>query len=204
MTPPELPEDLLSGPKHALRQAMRARLAAIDRHDLQRYSAQACEHALTHEAMASARVVMVYLPIAHEVDVRPLARVLLDRGVTVSAPRVDWGAGRMAPVRIGSLEEGFEVRRHGVPEPIEGEFLEPVTLDVVITPGLAFDAQGGRLGRGAGFYDRFFTEISRERTALIGVGLEAQIVPATPMGEQDVRLHAIATETALHLATNLQ
>ena len=85
------------------------------------------------------------------------------------------------------------------PERSEG----PALLDLaragrvlVAAPGLAFDREGNRLGRGKGYYDRF---LARARAAaagvsVIGVCLTEQLVTAVPHGERDQRLDGIVTE----------
>ena len=68
----------------------------------------------------------------------------------------------------------------------------PEDIDVILTPGLAFDLKGGRLGRGAGYYDRFLPKL-RSDAMIIGICYEEQIVLKTPTDERDFRLHALAT-----------
>jgi 5-formyltetrahydrofolate cyclo-ligase len=83
-------------------------------------------------------------------------------------------------------------------------------LDLVLVPGLAFDPAGNRLGRGAGFYDRFLAELRRAedaggegasggcgRAVVCGVCFESQVVPAVPAESWDVPVKAIATEGRL-------
>ena len=68
------------------------------------------------------------------------------------------------------------------------------TLDLVLVPGLAFDARGGRLGRGAGFYDRFLAALP-PRAVACGAGFQFQVVGLVPTEAHDVRLGALLTET---------
>ena len=65
-------------------------------------------------------------------------------------------------------------------------------FDVVLAPGLAFDLQGRRLGRGAGFYDRFLPKL-RNDAFVVGLCYEEQIVEQTPVDNLDFRVHAVAT-----------
>jgi 5-formyltetrahydrofolate cyclo-ligase len=74
--------------------------------------------------------------------------------------------------------------------------LAPAQLDVVLVPGVAFDATGGRLGRGGGFYDRFLTQIRDQLGVTIaGVCFDEQIVDSVPMHAHDVRVGMILTPT---------
>ena len=68
-------------------------------------------------------------------------------------------------------------------------------LDLVLVPGLAFDAASNRLGRGGGFYDRLLAARTSERTRLVGVCFAFQVLAqALPLAEQDVRMDALCTD----------
>jgi len=69
--------------------------------------------------------------------------------------------------------------------------------DVVVVPGVAFDARGRRLGRGAGCYDRTFPADQRPAPVLIGAAGGAQLVDSVPSGSHDRAMDAIVTERAL-------
>jgi 5-formyltetrahydrofolate cyclo-ligase len=68
----------------------------------------------------------------------------------------------------------------------------------VLVPGVAFDRAGGRLGRGAGYYDRAFPVSAPSAPLLIGVAYEIQRVDRLPLVETDRRMDAVVTERALH------
>ena len=63
-------------------------------------------------------------------------------------------------------------------------------MDLIVVPGLAFTPEGSRLGRGAGFYDRFLSTISRT-TLKIGVCFEFQLVSEIPQESHDVKMDAV-------------
>ncbi|WP_376696330.1 5-formyltetrahydrofolate cyclo-ligase [Wenzhouxiangella sp. EGI_FJ10305] len=90
--------------------------------------------------------------------------------------------------------------RFGIPEPIDGDNLEPKALTLVFVPLVGFAPDGGRLGMGAGFYDRAFA-FCRERIGqlprLIGVAYSVQEVETLPTDEWDVPLDGIITEKGL-------
>ncbi|MFI4897409.1 MAG: 5-formyltetrahydrofolate cyclo-ligase, partial [Phycisphaerales bacterium JB059] len=139
--------------KGALRRMMLARLASFDPGDLARWSALIVEAIASSEAWNDARGVLQFLADEREPNLDPLVGRGWRAGKRVGAPRMDWNAGRMRGVELGSVER-VEVRRHGIREPLEGASMAPGAIDLVLVPGVAFDARGGRLGRGAGFYDR--------------------------------------------------
>jgi 5-formyltetrahydrofolate cyclo-ligase len=85
--------------------------------------------------------------------------------------------------------------KHGIGQPSpDCPDLPPEQVDVILVPGIAFDSTCARLGRGAGFYDRFLAD-PRVRAVKIGVAFDEQIVDAVPMDRWDVRLDAVVTPT---------
>lgn len=99
----------------------------------------------------------------------------------------------LLPVMVG---EGLEVRRFdglttlsaqnafGVAEPIASELVSSAEVDFAIIPGMAFDQQGHRLGRGKGYYDRLLPQLQRAHT--VGVGYACQLIAHVPAEAHDV------------------
>ena len=71
---------------------------------------------------------------------------------------------------------------------------DPMAVDVVIVPGVAFTPDGARLGQGGGWYDRFLARVRPDCTS-VGVGFDPQIVDVLPTEPHDVRLDGIVTES---------
>ena len=67
------------------------------------------------------------------------------------------------------------------------------TTTVLAFPGLAFDAKGGRLGQGKGYYDRFIARMRKDfnKPILVAVGLDPQLVDHIPVTEFDVTMDLI-------------
>ncbi|KRG49153.1 5-formyltetrahydrofolate cyclo-ligase [Stenotrophomonas panacihumi] len=107
---------------------------------------------------------------------------------------------RFAPWRPG---EPLKPNRYGIPEPdIDPDHALPAEdIDLVVAPLVGFDARGGRLGMGGGWYDRSFAFRQRQAAPpwLVGVGFGVQEVPALAVESWDVPLDAICTEHATHL-----
>lgn len=89
---------------------------------------------------------------------------------------------------------GLTIGAFGIWEPLPAPTRRvfPDSFDVVLVPGLAFDLNGGRLGRGAGFYDRFLATLPAQ-TRLVGVALDEQIVDKTPRDAFDLPVDALVT-----------
>lgn len=136
--------------------------------------------------------VALYAAQEAEMPTRPLFEALRARGCAPLFPRC--GDGVLNFARIEVWEE-LQAGRYGIPEPPPrraGESLGPG--DAVLVPGLAFDAAGHRLGRGAGWYDRSFP-VGSPGPYLVGATFECRLLPAVPHGSRDRDMDAIVTET---------
>jgi len=153
--------------------AARASLAAVD---VERFSAAVCASVLAMRAFATAAHVVVYAPMDKEIDPGTVALRARAAGKPVYYP---------APT--GDLEF------LGGSSPAEDRRLSAPTASLLIlVPGLAFDREGVRLGRGVGWYDRV---LGRHPDAIrIGLAYDFQVVPALPRETWDVPMHAIVTE----------
>lgn len=141
--------------------------------------------------------VSAFLAMPGEVDVTPL----FDRlpGWRWVLPRVE--ADRSMTFRDRAVPR--ETHRLGMGQPADAGPVIPLReIDVFLTPGLAFDRRGGRLGRGGGFYDRVLSE-RRTDSAAVGVTLSSRVVESVPMEPHDERVDWLATEEGvIHCSTN--
>ena len=148
----------------------------------------------------AARVISAFVGVGSEVDTLPLIVRALEGGRAVAVP---WVSGRdlrlfdlrdpaeLAPAPFGLLEPARDLRQ----EP--SRLIDPPTVDLFVVPGLAFDRAGGRVGHGRGYYDGLLAR-ARPSAVFVAAAFECQLFDVVPMEERDVRLHAIATERALH------
>jgi 5-formyltetrahydrofolate cyclo-ligase len=151
-----------------------------------------CEHIQKWTPFKSARVVLAYLPMRGEVDVRPLiARI---SGVRVAIPRVVEAPEPHLAFHAYQLDRLIR-HRYGMLEP------DPATpvisddqADLIIVPGLAFTRSGFRLGYGGGFYDRLLAR--REHALTLGVCFQALVLDEIPHEHHDVPVDNVVTETS--------
>lgn len=132
-----------------------------------------------------------FWPMGSEIDTRPLLGALHARGHRIALP---FTPPRGQPLIFRPWSPGTAMARGpmGTQHPAEGEALTPQWL---IIPLLAFDRTGARLGYGGGYYDRTLALL---RGAIaIGVAYAAQEIDQVPIGPNDIRLEAIATEREL-------
>jgi 5-formyltetrahydrofolate cyclo-ligase len=138
-----------------------------------------------------ARVVMAFSSFGSELPTEPLIEALVDRGVTVALPRIV--AGELEP-RTWRPGEPTTAAPFGALEPAAGRTVAPETIDVVVTPAVAFDRTGGRVGYGGGYYDRFLLR-TRDDALRAGVAFGLQLVEGDlPAGAFDLRVDVVVTE----------
>lgn len=188
--------------KKTLRTSLRQRLDVLPVHLRDRLSVSACVRLMETPGFKAARSVMLFAPAPDEVNALPLFEAALAAKKIVCLPRMDWAARTMAPVVIDSRSFASEVRQHGIVEPKGGKAASPASLDLVVVPGVAFDASGRRLGRGAGFYDRFLSAYRSSRPAggaALGLCFDMQVVDRVPAEAHDEPLDGVVTELRLLL-----
>ncbi len=173
---------------------MRAVIASLGDAQRREASASACAHLMNLEAFRHAGVVMLYMPLADEVDLTPVAIRCFQAEKTVCVPRVDWKRRDMDAVEVTSFDDHvMDLDEHGIRTPREVLPLMPALIDLVVVPGLAFDAQGNRLGRGGGYYDRFLRRLRRGATT-VGLAFDVQVIDAVPADDRDFSVEMIVTE----------
>ena len=132
--------------------------------------------------LASTKTILAYYSLPDEVDTRQLLDDLVAEGKTVLLPKV-------------IDDENMEIRRYTGRQDLEEGILhlmepigEPFTayedIDIVVVPGLAFDAAGHRLGRGRGYYDRFLHR--KKHPYCVGICFDFQKVAEVPVDEYDI------------------
>ncbi|MDD4115513.1 MAG: 5-formyltetrahydrofolate cyclo-ligase [Massilibacteroides sp.] len=85
----------------------------------------------------------------------------------------------------------------GILEPVPDEDEYICVPDLVVVPGVAFDRQMNRLGRGKGYYDRLFMQFGWREVTKIGLCFHFQLISEVPVGENDVRMHHIVTDETI-------
>jgi 5-formyltetrahydrofolate cyclo-ligase len=153
-------------------------------------------HVLSWEELAPGRRVALYSALPDEVPTGGLLHELLRRGHPVLLPRIaqDRRIDFAACEDPSALVEG----RLGVLQPPAWAVSTPlVAEDLILVPGVAFDEQGGRLGRGGGWYDRV---LPADPGAVFGIAFHFQLVRAVPVCPWDRRVRGVFTERGLHRA----
>ena len=187
--------------KKAIRRGVRDRLDASTPDDRATWSHAISERLDAWLATRPVGGVMLYWPTPHEPDLRATLTHAHHAGWRVALPRMDWTHSTME-AWVVQPDTPLEVREHGISEPVAGEHILSGDLGILVIPGMAFDEDGRRLGRGGGFYDRYLGRICdverRGRVThgplLVGVCFEIQVWKDLPTEDHDVGMDLVITE----------
>jgi len=183
--------------KRRLRKAVSASLRSITHQQAIRSGRRVLARLSDWDGFARSPEIVAYSALVEEVDLGFIFDAAHLAGKRLLLPRV---VGE--ELEFAQVDEDEELirGRHGILEPdVRRAALRVDPLAIVLVPGVAFDRHGGRLGRGAGYYDRALSDIRRVSvsTTFIGVGFPRQIIDEVPMTSHDVRMDGILTEEAL-------
>lgn len=145
------------------------------------------------EYVASSKV-LSYLQIGREVMTAEFAAHVLSCGKALYLPRVRCDTGELEVVRVNNLSGDLHVGTYGILEPVESLAAasdeEIREIDFAVIPGMAFDRDGYRLGRGGGYFDRFLPRLSH-RCVTVGVCFEEQLVDRVPRDPWDMPVRRV-------------
>jgi 5-formyltetrahydrofolate cyclo-ligase len=182
-----------NGSKAALRLHFRTQLKAISFTERALGSAQACVRLKENIIWARSHSILFYDPLPDEVDVWPLLAEALASGRDVCLPRYvphedSYVASRLRNPQSDLIPGKFGIREAGPDCPV----VSLNQLDLVLVPGISFDLNGHRLGRGQGYYDRLLPAV---RGTKCGLAFDRQIAAAIPAEPHDVALDYLVTPT---------
>lgn len=161
--------------------------------DVHKQSFAACRRLCELEEFKRAKVVMLFLSMPKEIDTAQAILQALQQDKTVLVPIVAWQEKQLTPVVIHTLNCAMEISRYGLRNPTSTETLPLAEIDLVIVPGLGFDLNANRIGRGGGFYDRFLSS-EQMRAFRCGFGFEDQVMDQLPVYEHDAKMHMLVTD----------
>jgi 5-formyltetrahydrofolate cyclo-ligase len=186
--------------KEQLRREMRARLRGMSPALHAEASLVICELAANLPAFRASRCVALFAPLPSEPDLHPLVeeawaqrkRVVLPLMIKRGAvPELDWH-------EVTSWDDVVVPGPFGLrePDPLRCPRVTTAELDCAFVPGMAFDEEGFRLGRGGGFYDSFLGHAPK-LLECVGLFFHAQQVERVPREPHDQALLSVITEDGL-------
>lgn len=141
--------------------------------------------------------IFIYISYGSEIDTKCIIARALKEGKNIYVPRTEFSTRLMNAVKINNLNNLIE-SKYGALEPEKDKpFIDPNDLDLIVVPGVAFDEYGGRIGYGAGFYDRYFKKINdanKSRIMKLVLAYDFQLIDKVPTDEEDVSVDAVMTE----------
>lgn len=135
--------------------------------------------------------VLTYWSLPGEIDLRPLAQHVDADRLLLTRSHPD------RSLTVHRADSEMEPHGYGFMQPVaHSEAVDPATIAVVLVPGLVFDRAGTRLGRGAGYYDRFLAGMNN--TLIVGVTRTATIVHRLPLEAHDVAMTHLASQDGVN------
>lgn len=139
--------------------------------------------------------IMLYWSCHNEVRTHELVRSALKEGKKVVLPRCDTKHRQIYPYRIRDVAGDLEPGAFGILEPKDeaGGLVDLSEIEMCIVPGIAFDPEGNRVGRGLGYYDRFLRGLD-EKAKTIGLAYGFQIVNKIYPTDRDASMDKVVTQ----------
>jgi 5-formyltetrahydrofolate cyclo-ligase len=148
--------------------------------------------------VAASSHVLIYLSLSSEVRTEVILEKLREMGKTIYVPIIERGKrGDMLISRLPAVDVlEYEKGPLGIFQPARKcwDIVSQSAIDFVLMPGLAFDLTGGRLGFGAGYYDRMLAK-HRSHIKRVGLAFDFQIIDSVPQSDTDVPVEIIVTES---------
>jgi 5-formyltetrahydrofolate cyclo-ligase len=199
------PDKIFSKPE--LREEIRKKCKSLTAEDFLREGREASARIWAHQLWQNHSTILAFLSMEDEINTLPLLQLAqLDRKL-IFVPKVD-GSNltfyALPPADPALLKKG----QFGIREPAAdpAQALKPENFPaLILTPGLAFDRQGHRLGRGRGCYDRFFAALDSGQLSpdsgsaaglsytAIGLCMDCQLAEEVPTEAHDQRMDAVLT-----------
>lgn len=176
---------MVTSDKTLLRRVVRTAVKEMPEEEKRLSSQNICRSVKAHLAVCGARVVALFSSLPDEPSIAPLIEEL-SKNILVVLPRVEGDIMQFYCYNNGSVSPGS----FGIMEPEGTELIEPWEIDAMVVPGVAFTADGARMGRGKGFYDKYLSQ-EGFRALKIGVCYPVQLVESLPVEEHDVRMDVV-------------
>ncbi|XP_063786458.1 5-formyltetrahydrofolate cyclo-ligase [Pseudophryne corroboree] len=186
--------------KRALRVQLKQRISALSDTEKLRQSQAVTRKLLSHNRYQTAQRIAVFLSMPDEVQTGDIISDIFHQGKSCFIPRYQPRSTHMDMVRLSSVEEILQlpVTTWNIRQPGEEDCREEALaiggLDLVLVPGLGFDKEGHRLGRGKGYYDTFLEHYNHQFAAkpyTIALAFQEQLCDSIPVTENDIEIDEI-------------
>lgn len=178
--------------KNLVRKEIKTKRENMNEEEKKKLSNVIIEKFLNLPEVKNAKVVMSYMAFKNEVESRELNEKLLELGKKVLIPKVSDDKEKITAVLVtGEYKKGH----FGIMESTGEDFSEK-GIDIIIVPGVAFNKNGGRIGFGKGYYDKFISERENlnEKSLRVSLAYDFQIDNRFSAEKHDKNIHLIITE----------
>lgn len=174
---------------------MRQKLKAQGLEERNRKSRLIQEKLFKLDAYRNARTVCFFVGLDEEVNTVPMIESALSSGKRVLVPLTNLENKELKLFEIRDLRTDLSPGALGIlePDPVKAKRSDAAEAECVVVPGLAFDHDKDRLGRGAGYYDRFLASLPRSAFK-VGLAFSFQVFPQIPKDDHDYPLDEVLTE----------
>jgi 5-formyltetrahydrofolate cyclo-ligase len=149
----------------------------------------------------NANVIFAFVSFKSEVDTHRFINHAVRDNKVICVPRIKSKETGIEVFRIGNMED-LKTGYYGILEPKDSCLkVNDEDIDLILMPGVAFDREGGRVGYGAGFYDRYLAKL-KEKADKIALAYHIQLLDKVPMDEFDVRIDGIITDEEILYTRN--
>lgn len=173
--------------KKELRKQIRDRKRQFTADELNELSVPVMNRLLGMHEVINAKTILLYYSLPDEVNTHQTVELLARQGKTVLLPKVI--DGENMEIRIYESPEDLTEGSYGIMEPNGKLFTDYGMIDTAVIPGMSFDADNNRLGRGKGYYDRFLKNIPQAYK--IGVCFDFQKEQNIPHDEYDIKMDTV-------------
>ena len=182
--------------KQLLRRQVLARRRQLSPAAIEEQSQRIFDRLVLLPEFKAAKCLFCYVAMPDEVQTNIIIEHALAVGKTVCVPQiVDRAAGTMEAVCLHSLQELTQGDFSISTAPFGAEVIAPATVDLIIVPGAGFSSDGGRLGMGGGFYDRYLVLASQAFS--LGLAFDCQLLEHLPAETHDCKLTAVLLPNGL-------
>jgi 5-formyltetrahydrofolate cyclo-ligase len=181
--------------KFAVRRNMRQLRDAMSLDDVLNLSRAVEDRLFAFKDFSVCQNIIFVLSFGNEVRTDEMITRSLKDHKQIYVPRLIMRERRMEVCEITNMDQEFELGSYDIREPTRSnsKVVSPSIIDAVISPGLAFDRSGGRIGFGGGYFDWLFKQLPDEALRL-GVAYEFQVADSIPQDSWDERVQTIFTE----------
>lgn len=180
--------------KTVIRKRILKRLRTQKEEDRLRKSLVIRERLFAVPEFQSSKTILFYAAFDGEVETFEMMRQAQKLGKKIALPAINQNEKKIKPALVTRLQEDLEDGPYGIKQPRHDktEALDLGEIDMAIVPGVAFDKNHHRLGRGQGYYDRFLKDLPKG-TPSVGLAFDFQVVDRLPHQEHDIPVSRIIT-----------